>query len=197
MSASKDVTIFVPKNQAFLALGPAISSMTAEEIRAVIDYSIVPQVVYSTGLTNGTKLATVQGGNISVLHSGNNVYINSAQLLDSNILIANGVLHVIDNVLNPQGPNAQPNPDIASQAPVFASASLVNSLPFTSAIPCTTSCPVTSTSEPASATDVTAKSTSTKFSSKSSQAQATAMAKETGFKAAGLIAALGGAVLMI
>jgi len=197
------VTLFVPKNEAFLALGPAISSMTAEEIGAVIEYSILPQVIYSPGLTNGTKFATAQGGNISVRRSGNNLYINSAQLLDADILIANGVLHVVDNVLNPQGPGAQPNPEIASQAPVFASASPVNSLPFTSAIPCSTSCPVTTTSgspggtgEP-SVTDATAKSTSSSFSSKSSKAQAAAMAQETGFKAAGLMAVLGGAVLMI
>jgi hypothetical protein len=185
--------------------------MTSEQLASIIDYMTLESIVFSTGLTNGTKFLTKQGENITILHSGNNVYINSAQLLSSDILIANGVLHIIDNVLNPQGPGAQPNPQIASQAPVFASASQVESLPFTASIPCTANCPVSTTSSGASSitrsaggagetsageTSAGVKATST-FSSSSSKGQAAAMAKETGFKAAGLMVALGGAVLMI
>lgn len=182
--------------------------MTSEQLASVIDYMTLDSIVFSTGLTNGTKFLTKQGENITILHSGNNVYIDSAQLLSSDILIANGVLHIIDNVLNPEGPGAQPNPQIASQAPVFASASQVNSLPFTASIPCTANCPVSTTSTKSGASSITssaggaggtsagAKATST-FSSSSSKGQAAAMAKETGFKAAGLMVALGGAVLMI
>jgi len=204
-SNTPNVTIFVPSNEAFQALGPAISAMTSDELAHVLDYSVLRSLVYSTGLTNGTKLATLAVENITVLHSGNNVFINSAQLLTSDILIANGVMHVIDNVLNPAGPGAQPNPQIATQAPVFASASPVQDLPFTSALPCTVSCPVSSTSGASSPgigsagvkTTSSASVMSTgSISTSSSKAQAVAMARETGFGAAGLMVALGGAVLM-
>jgi transforming growth factor-beta-induced protein len=203
-----NVTIFAPADSAFQSLGPAIANMTSDELASILDYTILPQVVYSTGLKNGTKFLASQGENITVLHSGNNVYINSAQLLTSDILIANGVLHVIDNVLNPQGPGAMPNPALPTQVPAFASASQVDYLPYTSAIPCTTSCPVTGTSSSSSsgsiatsstgghATGKTA-STTTSHSSSSSKGLAAAMARETGFGAAGLLVALGGAVLMI
>jgi transforming growth factor-beta-induced protein len=204
LTTTPNVTIFAPANEAFQALGPAISDLTSDELSSVVDYLTLPKLVFSTSLTNGSKFTTNEGGNITVLHSGNNVYINSAQLLTSDILIANGVLHVIDNVLNPQGSSASPNPQIPTQAPVFASASAVNSLPFTSAIPCTSDCPVSSTSggsiTSGANTKATAspsgKSTST-FSSSSSKAQAVAMARETGFGATRLMVALGGAVLMI
>jgi transforming growth factor-beta-induced protein len=198
-SNTPNVTIIVPRNEAFTVLGPAISNMTSDEIATVLDYHLVRQIVYSTDLTNGSKFDTQQGGKISILQAGNNKYINSAQLLTSDILIANGVLHVIDNVLNPQGPGAQPNPVIASQAPVYASASEVHDLPFTSAIPCTESCPVTSTATSATTqpTSLKAQSTSTSMSTRSSRAIAPAMAKETGLHAAGLLVALGGAVFMI
>jgi transforming growth factor-beta-induced protein len=196
-STIQNVTFFAPWNEAFQALGPAISSMTSEEIAQVMDYHLLPQVIYSTSLTNGTQYLTAQGENITILHSGNNVYINSAQLLQSDILIANGVIHVIDNVLNPQGPNAQPNPDIASQAPAYASASSVNNLPFTSAIPCTTACPVT-THASTSTGGVGAKTThtSTSVSTSKSKGLGAAVARETGFHAAGLMVALGGAVML-
>jgi transforming growth factor-beta-induced protein len=203
-SYTPNVTIFAPADEAFQNLGPAISDMTSDELATIMDYMLLPQTVYSTGLTNGTKFMTQQGENISVLHSGNNVYINSAQLLTSDILIANGVLHVIDNVLNPQGPGAQPNPALATQGPVFASASVVEDLPFTSAIPCTVSCPVSSTSHSSGSITSSASIQATKtgaattsHSSSSSRGLAAAMARETGFGAAGLMVALGGAVLMI
>ncbi|KUJ23329.1 fasciclin domain-containing protein [Mollisia scopiformis] len=198
-----NVTIFAPNNEAFQALGPALTTMTAEELATVMDYHLISgSVIYSTALTNGTKLATLSGENITVSHSGNNVYINSAQLLTTDILIANGVLHVISNILNPQGPGAQPNPAIASQGQVFASASDVANLPFTSAIPCTSSCPVTSTTASSStATTAATKSSSSAaaFTTSSSKGVGAALARETGGfnKAAGLMVALGGAVMML
>ncbi|RDL36556.1 Uncharacterized protein BP5553_05908 [Venustampulla echinocandica] len=204
VTASKDITIFAPQNSAFQNLGPAISNMTIEQLSSVLDYHIIASgVSFSSNLKNGTKLTTRQGGNITVLHSGNNVYINSAQLLTSDILLSNGVLHVIGNVLNPEGPGAQPNPQIESQAPVFASATPVENLPFTSAIPCTTSCPVTDASSgTGTATSGATKPTSagaksSGVHSSSSKALGAAMARETGFGTAGLMVALGGAVMMI
>ena len=201
-------TIFAPSNDAFQSLGPAISNMTVEQLSSVLDYHLLPQVLYSTSLTNGTKFLTQQGENVTILHAGNNIYVNSAQLLNLDLICANGVIHVIDNVLNPQGPGATPNPAIASQGPVFASASEVSTLPFTTAIPCTSSCPVTSSSVSGSgsksatggagtkATSL-AGSQSSSVSTSSSKALAVAVARETGFHAAGLMVALGGAVMMI
>lgn len=200
LSYTKNVTIFVPNNEAFQKLGPAISDLSSDDLASIVDYMVLDEVVFSTGLTNDTQYMTQKGENITVMRSGNNVYINSAQLLTSDLLIANGVLHVIDNVLNPQGPGAMPNPDIGTQVPVFASASSVASLPFTSAIPCTSDCPVSTTNGGSSTTgaqttgNAGAKASNT-FSSKSSTAQAAAKARETGFGAAGLMVA--GALLMI
>lgn len=198
-------TLFAPNNAAFQALGSAISSLSVEDLTSVMDFHVLPnQVTFSTSLQNGTTWATKQGGNITIRHSGNNVYVDSAQLLDSNILLANGVLHVIDNVLNPQGPGAMPNPDLQTQVPAFASASSVTNLPFTTAIPCTESCPVSSTSGSGSGS-ATAQATrttgsSSAFTTSSSSGFGVAMARETGLVGvgkAGLMVALGGAVMMI
>jgi transforming growth factor-beta-induced protein len=102
-----NVTIFAAANAAFQALGPAITDMTSQELAQVMDYTIIPQIIYSPSLTNGSKFLAQDGENITVLHSGNNVYINSAQLLTADILIANGVLHVIDN---PRPPSSHLQP---------------------------------------------------------------------------------------
>ncbi|CAG8976459.1 hypothetical protein HYALB_00008049 [Hymenoscyphus albidus] len=199
-------TFFVPDNDAFQALGPAISDMTTEQLAAVLDYHTIPgQVIYSTSLTNGSVFTTAQGGNITVRQAGNTLYINSAPLGATDILLKNGVLHVLQNVLNPAGPGATPNPQIGEQGEVFASASKAQSLPFTSAIPCTSACPTTSTSASMSGSGgVTAGGSRPTSTGKgaagamsSSKALGVAMARETGFGAAGLMVALGGAVMMI
>ncbi|KAL2069193.1 hypothetical protein VTL71DRAFT_15531 [Oculimacula yallundae] len=204
LTDTPNYTIFAPNNEAFQALGPAISSMTVESLTSVLDFHVLPnQVTFSTSLRNGTTWTTKQGNNITVRHSGNNVFVNSAQLLTTDILLANGVLHVIDNVLNPMGPGAMPNPDLPTQVPAFASASKAGDLPFTTAIPCTSSCPVTETSGGAgmSSTAVRPASTSSgALRSSSSKAAGVAMARETGLAGmgkAGLLVAIGGAVMMI
>ncbi len=192
--ATPNLTMFAPSNSGFQALGPAISSMTAQELATVMDYHTLTGLIYSDGLTNGTILATKQGENITIRQYGNNIYINSAQLLQTDILISNGVLHIIDNVLNPQGPDQPPHPHLNSQVPIYASASFVNDPPFTSDLPCTVSCPVTATSSATTTRSVTAKKT---FSANRSKAQAAAIARETGFRAAGLVAAIGGVAILI
>ncbi|KAG9230649.1 FAS1 domain-containing protein, partial [Amylocarpus encephaloides] len=207
-TSTANCTIFVPQNAAFQALGPAISHMSISQLSSVLDYHLIPSsVLYTTSLTNGTSFATAQGGKVTIRHAGNNVYVNSAQLLTANILLQNGVLHVLDNVLNPEGPGAVPDPQIASQAPVFASASMISSLPFTTAIPCTTSC----TTSPASSsgggpgaasgagpstaggTKTTGTARASGVTTSSSKAFGAMMARETGMGAAGLVVALGGA----
>lgn len=201
LSNTPNVTILAANNAAFQALGPAITDMTSDELASVLDYVTLPKLVFSIDMKNGTKFATKQGGNITITQVGNNVYINSAQLLQADNLIANGVLHILDNLLDPLGADAKPDPQLATQVPIFASASSVGSLPFTSAIPCSTSCPVTSTtdtSKPSSSAVVATTKGSTPTSSfVASSSKGAAMAKETGLRAAGLMAALGGAVLMI
>jgi transforming growth factor-beta-induced protein len=196
--AAPDVTIFAAANSGFQALGPAITSMTSQELTKVLDYTILPQVVYSTELTGGAKFRTLNGENITITAEGNNVYVDSAQLIQTDILIANGVMHIIDNVLNPQAINNPPNPKIGTQVPVFASASMVTDLPFTNSVPCT-SCQastIVSNSEPTTPAAANASGSPTSLSSSSSKARA-AIAKETGFGAVGIMAALGGAVLMV
>lgn len=184
-----NVTIFATANSGFEALGPAITNMTPEELAKVFQYTIVPGVFYSTELIGGSQLLALNGVNITVTHSGNNIYANSAQLVTLDILLANGVMHVMDNVLNPQETKDQPNPKVGTQTPVFASASAVTSAPFTNSLPCTSCAAPTNF--------VTQTATSARGVSSSSSQGHAAMPRETGLASVGLMAAIGGALLMV
>lgn len=146
LTSAKGVTIFAPINDAFKSLGPAISQLTVEELSSVLSYHVVLDgTTYASDLKNGSSLTTSSGAKLNVLEFGNKLFINTAQVTEKDILIKNGVIHAIDTVLNSNQKAAKPNPELATQTAIWASASSVEAVPFTSAIPCSTACEPTGT----------------------------------------------------
>lgn len=87
-------------------------------------------VGYSTTLSNATKLPTLNGADLEIIiDSAGGVFVNSARVINADILIENGVLHVIDEVLNPANADAEPSDNTADEA-----VSLPPNVPFTSGI---------------------------------------------------------------
>ncbi|KAL0937123.1 beta-ig-h3 fasciclin [Colletotrichum truncatum] len=159
LSSTKNITIFAPRNDAFQRVAGSLKDLDEAAVKKFLNYHILPgKVLASSDLRNGTNLTTLASQNLQAIRSGNNLFINSAQIVQPDILLANGIMHIIDNVLNPDVPS-NPNPEFISQPPVFPE-SPASGLPFTSAIPCTISCPVTTTAS-ATATGAATRSAST------------------------------------
>ena len=93
-----DVTYFLPNSQEALANATKLAqSSNATEQQAIFEYHIVPQFVgYSPLLTNGLSLKTSQGDNLTITVQDGDTYVNSAKIISSDYLVANGVVHVID-----------------------------------------------------------------------------------------------------
>jgi hypothetical protein len=86
-------------------------------------------------LSNDQKLPTLAGEDLTItIDDEGAVFVNNARVINSDILIANGVLHVIDTVLNPAEADAAP-PSTEEEA----SATLGSVVPFTSGIEAETS----------------------------------------------------------
>jgi uncharacterized surface protein with fasciclin (FAS1) repeats len=67
------------------------------ELAGILAYHIVPDVVgYSTDLVNGTKLPTASQGSLTIRRDGKDIFVNSAKVIVPNVLIKEGVVHVID-----------------------------------------------------------------------------------------------------
>ena len=96
--ALPNITYFIPNSAAALANATALAAeVSSDEKKAVFEYHIVPGVVdYSTDLTNGTSLKTAQGENVTITVQDGDVYVNSAKVIASDIIVANGVVHVLD-----------------------------------------------------------------------------------------------------
>jgi uncharacterized surface protein with fasciclin (FAS1) repeats len=104
-------TVFAPTNAAFGKL-PAgtVDSLVRPENKAtltkILTYHVVPGRLEASSLTDGKKLRTVQGEELTVKRSGGRVMIidangDSATVTIPNVNQSNGVIHVVDTVLMP------------------------------------------------------------------------------------------------
>lgn len=158
LTNTADLTIFAPNNKAFEAIGNLVAGLTAEELADVLGYHVIPgAVVYSTDVQNGASVPSLQGTNLHFRVVDGNVWVNSAKVVQADLLIANGVVHLIDGVLNPANSEAQPDPAASSPAPAFSGASSTGGVPFTSGVVVPTStAAATTTTATASATETLA-----------------------------------------
>ncbi|MCE8000969.1 MAG: fasciclin domain-containing protein [Rhodobiaceae bacterium] len=100
-------TVFAPTDEAFAALpeGTVESLLLPEnkdQLIAILTYHVVPGKVMSTDLSDDMTAATVQGGDITI-DLDNGVMVNDASVVTADIETSNGVIHVIDKVILPEG----------------------------------------------------------------------------------------------
>ena len=111
LSSKGPFTVFAPTNAAFGKL-PAgtVDTLVKPENKAtltkILTYHVVPGKLSAADLTDGKKLKTVEGEELTVKASGGKVTLTDAKGGTSTVTIAdvnqsNGVIHVVDTVLMP------------------------------------------------------------------------------------------------
>lgn len=184
-----NVTLFIPRNAAMSFLGPTLSSLSSLDLKRMASYHLVPgRILGSDSLTNGSTLLSAcpagPDGSKSQLNvplhitrTGNGLYVNSARVVASDILLSNGVLHILDNVLFPDASESRPDPALPSQPPVWPvpdPASQRGGTPFTSALPCTTQGRPTTSTDAATARRTSSRTMTTSVSKDGAAAPAAA-----------------------
>jgi len=102
-------TVFAPTDAAIVALTEVLE-ITAEELLAlpnlgdILQYHVVAASAFSTDLTDGQMIGTLQGLDVTVTINMDGVFINEAMVTVADIAADNGVVHVIDAVLLPPAP---------------------------------------------------------------------------------------------
>lgn len=141
-----DVTVFAPSNEAFQAIGSALENITTEDLTSILTYHVISGTVgYSSDLVNGSSLTTVAESNLTITIIDGDVFVNSAKVIIPNVLVAGGVVHVIDGILNPANSTVVPDPAASTAAPVFPGASTGSVVPFASNAPAPTTTAATAT----------------------------------------------------
>ncbi|PGH03994.1 hypothetical protein AJ79_07227 [Helicocarpus griseus UAMH5409] len=116
-----DITVFAPENQAFERVGSVFTNASSSDLSHIAQYHIAEGATYSANMTNKT-LMTLDGKEVHLSLIDGTAYVNSARVLSTDLLVNNGVLHILENVLNPQNTTGEPEPRADPQPTAFASA---------------------------------------------------------------------------
>jgi uncharacterized surface protein with fasciclin (FAS1) repeats len=97
-------TIFAPNETAFgkIEEGGELEQLLADAARlsATLGFHVVEGKLLAADLTEGLTLRTLQGGTITITLAGG-PKVNGARIVKADIEASNGVVHVIDTILDP------------------------------------------------------------------------------------------------
>ncbi len=101
-------TVFAPTDAAFAAL-PAgtvenlLKPENKQKLIEVLTYHVVPGRYPAARVASLDEAATVNGDSLDIATSGNAVTVEGARVVTADVNATNGVIHVIDKVLIPEG----------------------------------------------------------------------------------------------
>jgi transforming growth factor-beta-induced protein len=104
LSGEGPFTVFAPTDDAFAKLPEGTVEALLADIPALTDillYHVVSGTVLAEDVVMLDEAETLLGENVSIRVEGGMVYINDAQVIITDIVASNGVIHVIDSVLLP------------------------------------------------------------------------------------------------
>ncbi len=108
LSAEGPFTVFAPTDAAFDSLPDGtLDDLLADptgDLAGILQYHVVSGKVMSGDLSDGMKVATLQGDSIMISIDGGDVMINDVRVTAADLEADNGVVHVIDKVMLPPAP---------------------------------------------------------------------------------------------
>ena len=96
-------TVFAPTDEAFAKLPPGTLDALLNDkakLSKILTYHVVSGEVMAKDVKPG-KVTTVEGDKINITKSTSGVKVNDANVVKTDVMASNGVIHVIDTVLIP------------------------------------------------------------------------------------------------
>ncbi len=120
---SGTLTVFAPNDAAFVASGfpdaAAVTALPVDSVKKLLEYHVLNTTVESGDIAsaNAQSMATLGGQTVYISKNASGVYVNGIKVVTADIDASNGVIHVIDHVLEPPTENllqmVQGNPDLS------------------------------------------------------------------------------------
>ncbi|MEM8662024.1 MAG: fasciclin domain-containing protein, partial [Pseudomonadota bacterium] len=106
LSAEGPFTVFPPTNEAFAALPEGTVDMlllpeNKDKLVAILTYHVVPGKVMAAEVVEMTEATTLEGDTIAIAVTDEGVTVDGANVIATDIVGSNGVIHVIDAVIMP------------------------------------------------------------------------------------------------
>lgn len=107
LKAEGPITVFAPNNAAFdkLPEGTVESLLKPENkdtLIQVLTYHVVPGKVDAAQVVKLNSAETLLGQDVSIKTMDSKVMINNAEVLATDVMASNGIIHVIDTVIMPK-----------------------------------------------------------------------------------------------
>jgi uncharacterized surface protein with fasciclin (FAS1) repeats len=108
LSSTGPFTVFAPTNAAFekLPAGTLEALLKPENkvmLTSILTYHVIAgKTLKADKVVKRTSIKTAQGGIVRIVVSNGKVMINNANIVTTDIVASNGVIHVIDAVLLPK-----------------------------------------------------------------------------------------------
>jgi uncharacterized surface protein with fasciclin (FAS1) repeats len=111
-------TVFAPTNDAFAAvpsetLSCLLEPKNVDALKQVLTYHVVAAYDLAADISDGLKVATLEGENLTFAIKNKNVMVDNATVVIPDVYANNGVVHVIDEVLIPADFGGCPPKDVA------------------------------------------------------------------------------------
>lgn len=122
LSGEGPFTVFAPTDEAFAKVPAAtLESLLKPENRdqlvAVLTYHVVPGRVMAADAVKLSNATTLNGQRFDIAVRDGKAFVGDAEIVRTDVLCSNGVIHVIDEVILPQ---LNPIPEVAAEAGKFA-----------------------------------------------------------------------------
>jgi uncharacterized surface protein with fasciclin (FAS1) repeats len=95
-------TVFAPTDAAFAAAGADLDALSEDEIAEILRNHLIADTVDLAKAAEMGSVMSVQGSDLAVTKTDSGAMIGGANILQSDIMASNGVIHVIDAVLMPK-----------------------------------------------------------------------------------------------
>ena len=119
-------TVFAPTDDAFKKVPAAtLAALLLPEnktaLQSVLTYHVVAGKVLAKDVVklNGQSVKTVNGQSVKIMVSGGKVMVNDANVVTTDIIAKNGVIHVLDSVLIPADLKLAPAAPTTTNAPAL------------------------------------------------------------------------------
>lgn len=125
INASFNVTCLAPSTEAFKNAGNPQVSGTKNEVAGTVLHHTLDQVTYTNFLEDGMVLNSLNNTKITVRIKDNDIYFNNAKVIEANVLTNNGLVHILDSVIetddNVSGKSSSDSTSTATTAEVPSS----------------------------------------------------------------------------
>lgn len=92
-------TVFAPTNTAFDMVNSHSPDLGSDQLAHILKYHVAPQVKYSTDLLNDGNVRNLDDEDIQITSDENGVKADAATVIIPDVLVSNGVVHVIDELV--------------------------------------------------------------------------------------------------